>query len=188
MTHVRILTLLLTAAALLFVVSGCAATRITKTQQVKLGPTQELMPVLPFVSILVPEGFGDGVFNNFVDILNDNRSKTGIKWFSIIKDDMKIVERQIPPDNIYLAGEIWSYIENAGCCSTELRVKARIRFYEVSNAVPIMEIMLPLEGFFEHDRSTLSVEREKLAIRLSQEMAAQVLNVLKTASPHLPTK
>jgi len=185
MKYFRIIAALLTISAALLA-GGCASLKITKTQAVKLAPTQELLPVLPFAGILVPEGFGDGVFNNFVDLLNDNRSKTGIKWFTIIKDDIKVVERQIPPDNIYISGEIWSYIENAGCCSTELRVKARIRFYEVSNPAPIMEILLPMESFFDHDHSTLSVEREKLALRLSQEMAAQVLEILKTALPHHP--
>src|SRR5262249_4087322 len=121
-------------AFFLFSAAGCASSpKIIVTPAFKMVPSQDIMPILPFSSILVPDHFSESVYNNFVDILNDNQSKTRIKWFSIIKENIQDVERQIPPDNIYLTGEIWSYIENSGCCSTELRVKARIRFYEVGS-------------------------------------------------------
>ena len=168
-------------------VSGCAGSpRIIVDSPFRLAPSQEIMPVLPFTSTLVPEEFSESVFNNFVDILNDNHSKTNIKWFSIIKEDLSEASRVIPPDHLYVTGEVWSYIENSGCCSTELRVKARVRFYRAGSPERLMEIQLPMEGFFDHDRSTLSVERDKLALRLAQEMAKQVLQVLKNASPAAP--
>jgi hypothetical protein len=171
-------------AFFLLVTAGCAnSPKVTITPSFKIVASQEIMPILPFASTLVPESFSESVFNNFVDILNDNQSKTRIKWFSIIKENIQDVERQIPPDNIYITGEIWSYIENSGCCSTELRVKARIRFFEVGSPERIMEILLPMESFFEHDHSTLTVEREKLALRLAQEMAQQVLLALKAPTP-----
>lgn len=163
---------------------GCASSpRITVASSFRIDPSQEVMPVLPFGSTLVPESFSESVFNNFVDILNDNHGQTSVKWFSIIKESLQDVERQIPPDNIYLTGEIWSYIENSGCCSTELRVKARVRFFEVGSAERSLEILLPMDSFFEHDRSTLSVERDRLALRLAQEMAQQVIQVLKSHTP-----
>ena len=181
----RLIRLSLALALFVLLFTGCASSspRIIVASSFRIDPSQEVMPILPFSSTLVPESFSESVFNNFVDILNDNHRQTSIKWFSIIKEDLKDVTRQIPPDNIYLTGEIWSYIENSGCCSTELRIKARVRFFEVGSPERSLEIILPMESFFEHDRSTLNVERDRLALRLAQGMAQQVIQVLKSHTP-----
>lgn len=166
----------------LLLMAGCAASpSVLIEPSFKVNPSQEVMPVLPFTSLMVPEDFSESVFNNFIDILNDNHSSTSIKWFTIIKEDMKDAARLIPPGNLYMTGELWSYIENSGCCSTELRVKARVRFYRSGSPAMLAEIEVPLESFFEHDSSTLTIERDKLSLRLAREMAQQVLKLLHTS-------
>ncbi len=171
---------LVAICTLLLGLTGCAPLpKVTKSPDFTVSPNQEVMPVVPFANILVPNSFAETVFNTFVDTLNDNRASTSIKWFTIIKEDMKEVAQTLPPDHLYLAGELWSYIEDSGCCSTELRVKGRLRFYSAVYKEPLLEIQLPMESFFEHDNSSLVLERERLAQRLAGEMSKQVLKVLQ---------
>lgn len=174
----------LTAILFLAVTGGCAGgSKVLTAGSFTVPSTQEVLPVLPFAGTLVPETFSATVFDNCVDILNDNHAQTSIKWFSIIKDDLQEVAKALPPDHLYVAGELWSYIENSGCCSTELQVKARVRVLRAGTQEQLFEAEIPMNSFFEHDRSTLSVERSRLAMRLSRAMADQILNALKNRSP-----
>lgn len=173
--------LLLLAAVFLFAAGGCAgANKVLVAKPFTVPATQEVLPILPFAGTLVPEEFSTAVFDNCVDILNDNHAQTSIKWFSIIKDDLQDVTKALPPDHLYIAGELWSYIESSGCCSTELQVKARVRVVKAGTQEQLFEAEIPMGSFFEHDRSNLTTERNRLAMRLSREMAAQILNVLKS--------
>lgn len=176
--------ILLLAVVSLLVVGGCASeSRVLVARSFTVPVTQEVLPILPFAGTLVPETFSTAVFDNCVDILNDNHAQTSIKWFSIIKDDLQEVTKALPPDHLYVAGELWSYIENSGCCSTELQVKARVRVLKAGTQEQLFEAEIPMSSFFEHDRSTLSTERSRLAMRLSSKMATQILNVLKNRAP-----
>ncbi len=175
---------LLLAVVSLLLVGGCASeNRVLVARSFTVPATQEVLPILPFVGTLVPETFSTAVFDNCVDILNDNHTQTSIKWFSIIKDDLQEVTKALPPDHLYVAGELWSYIESSGCCSTELQVKARVRVLKAGTQEQLYEAEIPMSSFFEHDRSTLTTERSRLAMRLSTEMATQILNVLKGRAP-----
>ena len=172
--------------AMLFLVlfSGCASgNKVLSAEPFTVPGTQEVLPVLPFVGTLVPENFSATVFDNCVDILNDNHAQTSIKWFSIIKDDLQEVTKTLPPDHLYVTGELWSYIENSGCCSTELQVKARVRVLRAGTREQLFEAEIPMSSFFEHDRSTLATERSRLAMRLSRAMADQILAALKSRTP-----
>lgn len=170
----------LLALQVVLLLTGCGpATKISVAPDFKQGPEQEAVYIVPFVTTLVPENFSDAVFNAYVDDLNDNHTQTNATWFSIIKEDLKNVDQQWLAKQFYITGEIWSYIENAGCCSTELRVKARLQFFEVGKKEPSMEVYIPLESFFDHDRSTLAVERDRLAARLAREMTVQTLKALQ---------
>jgi len=169
--------LTLNAALLL---TGCGpATKVSVAPDFKPGPEQEAVYVVPFVTTLVPDKFSETAFDTYVDELNDNHAQTNATWFAIIKEDLKNVNQQWLAQQFYITGEIWSYIENAGCCSTELRVKARLQFYEVGKKEPSMEVFIPLDTFFDHDRSDLAIERDRLAKRLANEMAAQTLKALR---------
>lgn len=171
------------AAALLVLVlqCGCTTTRVTSSPAFAVAQNQTMLPILPFSSILVPETFTEAVFNDFVDTLNDTPSKTIFSWFGIIKEQLDEVERILPPAHIYLAGEIWSYMEDTGCCSTAMSVKSRLRIYRVVSRELLWEAEIPLESFFEHDASSLAVEREKLAKRLSTSMAKELIKGLGAA-------
>lgn len=166
----------------LLAVTACGNSRVVLVSPAySIAQSQTVLPVLPFTNILVPDTFAESVFNDFVDTMNENRAKTGFVRADIIKDDLSDVEKILTPAHVYLTGEIWSYLENAGCCATEIRVKSRLRIQRVRSREVLWETEIPLEGFFEHDNSTLDAEREKLAKRLSSEMSREAIKVLQGA-------
>ena len=172
----------LLAVLFIMTVSGCATSGNVRTSQAfTIAQNQKMVPILPFSNTLVPESFSTEVFNDYVDNLNDSRDKTGFSLFAIIKDDLKSTEQILSPVHIYVSGEIWSYIEDAGCCSTALRVKSRLRIYRVNSRELLWEAEIPMESFFEHDSSTLAVERVKLGKRLSSEMSRMTIKALHGA-------
>jgi hypothetical protein len=171
---------LLAVVLLLLPLAGGCSTIKTTGRPLAVVESQKILPVYPFANLLVPDTFAKTVFNDFVDILNENSAQTSFSWFAIVKDDLRETERILPPEHIYLAGEVWSYLENSGCCSTELRVKSRLRIFRVGSPEVLWETEIPLSGFFEHDASTLDLERDKLAARLATVMAQELLNALKS--------
>lgn len=166
---------------LLFLLAGCAAPKIQTSQAFTIAQNQLMVPIVPFANTLVPETFSTAVFNDFVDGMNENLPKTGFTWFGIVKDDIKELEKVLSPAHIYISGEIWSYIENSGCCSTELRVKSRLRIQRVISRELLWDAEIPVDSFFEHDSSTFPVEREKIAKRLSASMIQEALKALQGA-------
>jgi hypothetical protein len=131
--------------------------------------------ILPFISSLVPVEVHEIVFNDFVDLLNENIKRSGVQQFEIIKDKLDDVDKTWLARQVYLSGEIWSYIENTGCCQTELRIRARVGLTEPGKQTPTFEVLLPLDSFFDHDQSTLEKEKIKLAKRLASELAERVI-------------
>jgi hypothetical protein len=173
--------LVLPIMMLLMLLSGCATGNVRTSQAFTIASNQMMVPILPFSNTLVPETFSEGVFNDYVDDMNDSRGKTGFSMFAIIKDNLKNTEKILSPAHIYISGEIWSYIEDTGCCSTELRVKSRLRIYRVKSRELLWEAEIPVVSFFEHDSSTIAVEREKLSKRLSSSMSQATVNALQGA-------
>jgi len=166
---------------LLMTLAGCASGNVRTSQAFTIAQNQKMVPILPFSNTLVPESFSTEVFNDYVDNLNDSRNKTGFSLFAIIKDDLKSAEKILSTAHVYVSGEIWSYIEDAGCCSTALRVKSRLRIYRVNSRELLWEAEIPMESFFEHDSSTLAEEREKLGKRLSASMSQLTIKALQGA-------
>jgi len=178
----RLVLALLLAIPFLLPLAGCGP-----KPQVSLAPSfhpatdVETAYVVPFAGALVPEEFSATVFNDFVDQLNGRRRETGIRSFTILKDDLKTVGAPWLSRQYYISGDIWSYVEDSGCCSTNIRVKARVYIHEPGKNAPSVEIFVPMESFFDHDRSTIDRERDRLARALARDLSRKVLDAL---SPH----
>jgi len=172
-----------TVSCLVFLLTaGCApGPKIQTSQAFTIAQNQKMVPIVPFSNTLVPATFAETVFNDFVDGMNDHQRQAGFSWFGIVKDDMNELEKILLPTHIYISGEIWSYIENSGCCSTELRVKSRLRIYRIRSKELLWEAEIPLDSFFEHDKSTFPLEREKIGKRLSDTMIHETLKALQSA-------
>lgn len=171
--------LALLAFITLLLVAGCAASPKTRnygTLDPKL--EREVLYIVPFDATLVPPDFGDPIFDQFVDFLNARRKETRVGRFVILKEELKEVEPAWLVKQNYVSGDIWGYVENSGCCSTDMKVKSRIYLYEPGKNLPTLEVYVPAEGFFEHDRSTVTVARDRLGKKLAQDLADAVIRKL----------
>lgn len=139
--------------------------------------------VVPFAGALVPGEFSATVFNDFVDQLNGRRRETGVRSFAILKDEVKDVDAGWLARQYYISGDIWSYVEDSGCCSTNIRVKTRVYVHEPGKSMPSVEIFVPMESFFDHDRSTIVRERDRLARALARDLSLKVLEAMAPSRP-----
>ncbi|GAM08530.1 hypothetical protein OR1_00802 [Geobacter sp. OR-1] len=161
---------------MLLLLQGCGpAVQVSVKPDFKPPVELDTVYVVPFSSTLVPADFKETAFNDLVDILNENRKKVSVQQFEIIKGELKNQDPRWLAKQLYISGEFWSYIENAGCCSTELRVRARVALTEPGKDAPTFEITLPLDSYFDHDRSTLEKEKILLAKRLARELANSII-------------
>ncbi len=139
---------------------------------------REALYVIPFDATLVPPDFGEPVFNEFVDRLNAMRKTTKVAKFVILKEDLKEVEPAWLIKQTYISGDIWGYVENSGCCSTEMKVKSRIYLYEPGKHEPSMDVFIPLEDFFEHDRISVPAAKTRLGKKLANALADTIIKKL----------
>lgn len=165
---------------LLFVVStGCAPKAVVNVApNFKPAPEQDLVYIVPFESILVPDRFATKVFDDFVDNLNAARKSAGLNAFFILKDGLKEVDPSWLTRQVYIKGELWGYVENSGCCQTELKAKSRIHVFEPGKKDATLDILVPAETFFDHDQSTLAKEQDKLAAKLASQLSDHVISQL----------
>lgn len=165
--------------AALLLLTGCAATPTTKDYTV-LDPQleRESLYIVPFDATLVPPDFGEPIFDQFVDILNSRRKQTKVGRFMILKEELKEVEPSWLIKQVYISGDIWGYVETSGCCSTNIKVKSRIYLYEPGMNTPTFEVFVPVEYYFEHDRSNIAAARERLVKKLALDLAEAVIKKL----------
>lgn len=139
---------------------------------------REMVYIVPFDATLVPPDFSDPIFNEFVDFLNARRKQTKVDGFVILKDELKEVEPAWLIKQTYISGDIWGYVETSGCCSTEMKVKSRISLFEPGKNSPTLEVFVPVEQYFDHDRSDITVEKVRLGKKLAQDLAESVIKKL----------
>lgn len=172
----KFIAFLLVAVTLL---SACTAVPKTKEYSA-IDPllARETVYIVPFDATLVPPDFADPIFNEFVDILIASRKRTKVDGFVILKDELKEVEPAWLIKQVYISGDIWGYVETSGCCSTEMKVKSRIALFEPGKNSPTFEVFVPVENYFEHDRSDVTVEKARLGKKLAQDLAEAVIKKL----------
>jgi hypothetical protein len=70
-------------------------------------------------------------------------------------------------------------VEDSGCCSTDLRTKARLSYYLPHQDAPAFGFEYPVKSFFDHDRSTIGIERAKLSDDIAVALASELLKALQ---------
>ena len=141
-------------------------------------PEPGVVYIVPFVSIMVPDEVNARVFDQFVDALNRDGEALGLQ-FVILKEGLQRVSPQWLSIRKYVTGEIYAYVEDSGCCSTDLRTKARLTYYRASQKAPAFGFEYPVKSFFDHDSSTLDVERAKLSDNIAGTLAGELLRALQ---------
>lgn len=170
--------LILMLSALLL--TGCSGTvKIRDYGGLDPKTERETIYVIPFDATLVPPDFGEPVFNEFVDRLNAQRNSTRVGKFLILKEELKEVEPAWLIKQTYISGDVWGFVESSGCCSTEMKVKSRIYLYEPGKNDPSLEIFVPEEEFFEHDRISITAAKTRTGKKLAWALADAIINKLR---------
>jgi hypothetical protein len=141
-------------------------------------PDPGVVYVVPFVAVMVPTEVNARVFDQFVDTLNREGETLGLQ-FVILKEGLERVSPQWLSARKYVTGEIYAYVEDSGCCSTDLRTKARLTYRRPNQEAPTFGFEYPVKRFFDHDLSSLDVERVKLADDIAVTLSNELLKVLK---------
>lgn len=141
------------------------------------GAPLETIYLVPFTTIMVPQPVAEAVFDQFVETLNENGGPAGYQ-FVILKDELEQVDPTWLRKATYVTGEIFGYVEESGCCSTDIRSKSRLALYRPGASEPKMRHEYPAKAFFDHDYSTIEAERKKLAERISLDLSRQLLKAL----------
>lgn len=162
----------------LFLLAACAsAPQVERRAGFAPGPEEDLLFVVPFTAIMVPEPVAEGIFDRFVDHLNAGRADLPFS-FRILKDDPARLDPQWLAQQYYITGELFGYMEESGCCSTSIQLKSRVRYHQPGEAEPTLSLTYPAETFFDHDASTLEAERDKLIDQVAAQLAGRLLAAL----------
>lgn len=141
-------------------------------------PEPGVVYVVPFVSVMVPDEVDARVFDQFIDTLNRESEALNLQ-FVILKEGLQRVSPQWLSIRKYVTGEIYAYVEDSGCCSTDLRTKARLSYYLPHQDAPAFGFEYPVKSFFDHDRSTIGIERAKLSDDIAVALASELLKALQ---------
>lgn len=174
------LKLCLAGAVCLLLLTACSAAPAKKIEQtVDVRPMERdtTLYVVPFQPVLAPESLASGVFDRFVDAMNDRMVETGIEA-SILKQPIAAVDPVWLDKQYYVVGDIFAYGQESGCCSTEMRVKGRMLVYQPQTRYPVAKIEIPYNILFDHDRSNLEDETARMIETLATQMNRELIAVV----------
>jgi hypothetical protein len=134
--------------------------------------------VAPFITLMVPPEVQERVFDQFVDTLNQRGAAQKLK-FVILKQGIDKVDRSWLEARKYAVGEIYGYVEDSGCCSTDLRTRVRLTYYRAHQPEPVLKYEYPVRTFFDHDRSNLAAERQKLADQIAGALVDELFKAFQ---------
>lgn len=141
-------------------------------------PEPGVVYVAPFITLMVPTEVRERVFDQFIDALNQRGAERKLK-FVILKQGLDKVDHSWLGARKHALGEIYGYVEDSGCCSTDLRTRVRLTYYRANQPEPALKFEYPVRVFFDHDRSTLAVERQKLADQIAAALVDELLKALQ---------
>ena len=141
-------------------------------------PEPGVIYVVPFVAIMVPNEVNDRFFDEFIDLLNQGGEEFGVQ-FVILKEGLQRVAPDWLAIRKYVTGEIYAYVEDSSCCATELRTRARLTYHRPGREVPEFAYEYPVKTFFDHDSSTIDVERVKVAEDIAAKLSGELLKTLR---------
>ncbi|WP_432823668.1 hypothetical protein [Trichloromonas sp.] len=139
---------------------------------------REQVYLAPFISVMVPGSVAEKIFDTFVDKLNADGMDRQYE-FVILKGGLDSVDPSWLAERSYVTGEIFGYVEESGCCSTDIRTKSRVFLYRQGSPLPTLKHEHPVKIFFDHDYSTIEKERQNIADNIASELSTKVRDALR---------
>lgn len=134
--------------------------------------------VFPFVSVMVPDEVSSRIFDQFIDTMIVESAPLGMQ-FVILKQGLQGVAPEWLSVRKFVSGEIYAYVEESGAEVTDMRAKARLIYQLPNENVPALAFESPFKNFFQHDASSLQVERQRLADDVASTLAGALLKSLQ---------
>lgn len=141
-------------------------------------PEPGIVYVVPFITLMVPDAVRERIFDQFVDKLNETGANRKLR-FVILKEPLEKIDREWLDARKYVYGEVFGYVEDSGCCSTDLRAKARLTYYRAHHPEPTLRYEFPIRTFFEHNQTSIDVERTRLADQIANALVAELTKALQ---------
>ncbi len=172
----RSLQVLTTMIALLGLVAACSSPRVMVARQQGFTPQLQSrqLYIVPFEAVMVPQEVTELLFDQFVDQLTGRGAELGVE-FVILKQPLAQVAPDWLAERDYLVGELYAYVEDVGSSVTDIKSRTRLRLYQPGHKQATLELVLPVETFYENDYSNLTLERRKLAERVSAQLVEALL-------------
>lgn len=143
-------------------------------------PEPNVIYVIPFITIMVPDEVRERIFDQFVDKLN--KLGADIKMtFRIFKGKVEEEGEKFLAIRRHVNGEIYGYVEESGCCSTNISTNIKLTYFEPGNTKHFFEY--EYNSFFNHDNSSLSIERIKLADAIVYIITSEIMRVIGNKRP-----
>lgn len=133
--------------------------------------------VIPFTTIMVPGEVAEGLFDRFIDTLNDLYAQNGLEYV-ILKQGLDNVDADWLSKHDYVTGEIFAYVEEIGSSTASIRAKSRISLFQATQKEPTLQLDYPVDIFYEKDYTRLEDARRKLAEKISDSMARKLSEAL----------
>ena len=137
--------------------------------------------IIPFLNVMIPAGVSSELFDVFIDEMLVVGESHGMS-VRIVKQNIDTVDREWLGRQTFVTGEVFGYVEESGCCSTQINAKVRAYLYRPGSNEPDRELVVPGDVFFEHDLSSLEKERALLASRMAKALATGLFANLSTAN------
>lgn len=167
-----ILCLLLTT-----MLAGCAATlpyQVERTVDLHRPQGETILYFVPFQAVLAPEDVTSDLFNRIVDDFDGAAAGSELSAL-ILKRQLASVDKKWLAQQYYVTGDVFAYSQDRGCCSTEIKLSTRLQLYQPGTPYPVVRIDLPYRFLFDHDRSNLELERERMTSTLAEQLRNALL-------------
>lgn len=169
---------LLLVASCFILLAGCSfGVKVEQQESFEPRTRPQTVFVVPFTTIMVPDEVTQGLFDRFVDNLNDTRAQTGLDYI-ILKQGLDVIDADWLAKRDYVVGEVFAYVEDIGSTTVAIRAKSRISLFQSEELMPTLQLDYPVEIFYEKDYMQLEDARRKLAIKIADSMAKKLSEAL----------
>lgn len=157
--------------------AGCSTTpayRIERTVDLQRPEEGTILYFVPFQPVLVPDDLAGNLFNQIVDGFDGAAAGSGLSAL-ILKREVASVDPAWLSQQYYVTGSVFAYGQDSGCCSTEIKLNTRLQLYQPGASYPVLRIDLPYRILFDHDRSNLEIEQERMTTSLAEQLRSALL-------------
>lgn len=157
--------------------AACSTTptyRIERTVDLQRPTEEKILYFVPFLPVLAPEELSSDLFNQIVDGFDGAAAGSGLSAL-ILKREVASVDRAWLGQQYYVTGSVFAYGQDSGCCSTEIKLSTRLQLYQPGTPYPVLRIDLPYRILFDHDRSNLEIEWERMTTSLAEQLRNALL-------------